>query len=383
MSVVNFKEAKRTRNELELPNLHFIVVDDWIDVIGERAVMAWLRMYSWCDRSNQVIDDDISIKIDTWEQASIPTSLNSLIKRLGVGRDTFYNKILKPLWNVGLVDIEEFKNSKSEGVKPLNIIVYKYPQNNFSLAVKPLEIIRNYEKDYSSTSKTFAKKGGRPKKQEKASEADAPMPDKGVVLKENGGWFSNRTGDGSKIEPINSLNSITKNLNSITNISDTKDTIANPSTSLKKMDSEIHSSSEKTKEEQKEAYFNKGFYNNSEHVPEKISHMLKVFSRTQKEAREYYNIILLAKKNNEDGFNYMIWLENEDELVNEIEDAFSRAVRKIEQEGSVKNEQGYLYQTVYQTIHSYIATRLRGQEDTESGRKSIYFNWLEEDVDNE
>lgn len=141
MSVVNFKKGKRSRNELELPNLHFIVVDDWIDVIGERAVMAWLRMYSWCDQSNQV---------------TIPTSLNSLIKRLGVGKATFYNKILKPLWNVGLIDLEECKDSQSKDVISLNIIVYKYPQNNFSLAVKPLEIIRSYGKDYTFSSKTVA-----------------------------------------------------------------------------------------------------------------------------------------------------------------------------------------------------------------------------------
>lgn len=377
MNVVNFKEAKRSRSELELPNLHFIVVDDWIEVVGERAVMSWLRMYSWCDRS--VRETDVkSDQSQKWEQASIPVSLNSTMKKLGVSRATFYNKILKPLWNVGLIDIEEFKGSKSKGVKPLNIIVYKYPQNNFTLAIQPLKKIRDYEKDYSSASKIFAKKGGRPQIEESDSEAGSSILVEGMVQKKNHGWFKNKTGDGSKIKPINSLNSITKSPNSITNILDTKDTTANPSNILKKIDSKTYLNSEKTKEEQKEAYFNKGFYNNSEHVPEKISSMLKVFSRTQKEAREYYNIILLAKKNNEIKFNYVIWLEHEDELVSKIEDAFSRAIRKVEQEGSINNEQGYLYQTLYQTMYNYLVTRLSVQEDTGSSRKGIYYNWLEE-----
>ncbi|RKJ31559.1 hypothetical protein D7X33_40285, partial [Butyricicoccus sp. 1XD8-22] len=161
-TVMTFKKGKIPRNELELPTLHFVVVDQWIDVIGEKALLAWLHMYSWCNREKT--EDDVE-NINLWEQAKIPTSYKKIIKRLGVGRDTFYNKILKPLWNVGLIDIEEYTESDNKGTKPMNIIVYKYPQNNKNLSHQEIAIIRDYDKDYHSKAKTFAKMGGRPKKE--------------------------------------------------------------------------------------------------------------------------------------------------------------------------------------------------------------------------
>src|SRR5690625_1907787 len=90
--LLTFKKGELKREELELPTLHFVVVDQWIDVIGEKALLAWLRMYSWCDRSNSNNTEQ-----NLWEEAKIPSSINKIIKKLGVGRDTFYNKILKPL----------------------------------------------------------------------------------------------------------------------------------------------------------------------------------------------------------------------------------------------------------------------------------------------
>ncbi|WP_053071943.1 hypothetical protein [Ornithinibacillus contaminans] len=212
-SQTNFKSGSIPREELELPTLHFVVMDQWINVIGDKALLAWLKMYSWCKR------DDKDSEVNQWEQARVPRSLMKVIKDLGVGKDTFYNKILKPLWNVGLIDIEEFGDSNIKGTKPINIIVYKYPQNNYSLSVKPLVQVRDYDKDYSSTSKTFAKKGGRPKKTNAdsvqnigGSEIEPP-----VVPDENGGGFSNRTGGRSEIEPNNSFNSINNSLNSFSN----------------------------------------------------------------------------------------------------------------------------------------------------------------------
>src|SRR5690606_2936464 len=109
--------------QLELPTLHFVVMDQWLDVIGEKALLAWLKFYTWCDRDRNKGDKPIDINL--WEQSKIPSSFRQLMKRLGVGNDTFYNKIIKPLWNVGLIDIEEFEDSKNTGQKPMNIIVYK------------------------------------------------------------------------------------------------------------------------------------------------------------------------------------------------------------------------------------------------------------------
>src|SRR5699024_2591837 len=202
---LTFRRGKVSRNELELTTLQFVVMGQWVDVIGERALFAWLKMYTWCKR-----DEDT--ERNQWEEARIPTSYNNIIKRLGVGRDTFYNRILKPLWNVGLIDIEVFEDSKVKGVKPMNIIVYKYPQNSKSLAHEELGVIRNYDKDYQSTSKTFDKKGGRRRVESFENEGGAKI-EGGVVMNENGGWFSNRTGGGSEIEPNNSLNNINNSLN--------------------------------------------------------------------------------------------------------------------------------------------------------------------------
>lgn len=222
----SFKKGSIPRAELELPSLHFVVVDQWIDEIGDKAFLAWLKMYSWCKR------DEEDSEINHWEEARVPRSLKKLIKDLGVGRDTFYNKILKPLWNVGLIDIEEYEDSNNKGTKPINIIVYKYPQNNYSLSVKPLVKCRDYDTDYSSTSRTFAKKGGRPKKssEENSDEGGSKIepgygePQQGLkrgfqnrtpgVLDENSGEFLDRTPESSEIEPNNIFNSINNSLNS-------------------------------------------------------------------------------------------------------------------------------------------------------------------------
>lgn len=210
--VVTFKEGRVSRNELELPTLHFVVMDQWIDVIGERALMAWLKMYSWCKR------DEVT-EVNQWEQAKIPTSFNQIIKKLGVGRTTFYKNILQPLWNVGLIDIEEFANSENKGHKPMNVIVYKYPQNNKALAHQEIKEIRNYDKDYQSEARTFAKRGGRKRKQEGGTE-----PVQGVVLDEYKGVYQTSTGGGTEIVHNNILNTNNNSLNNINNkITTTKD----------------------------------------------------------------------------------------------------------------------------------------------------------------
>lgn len=203
---LNFKEGKEPRNQLELPTLHFIVTDQWTDVLSEKAIFSWLRMYSWCKR------DEENAKVNLWEQSRIPYSFTKLRKKLNVGNDTFYNKILKPLWNVGLIDIEEYDTSDNKGTKPMNIIVYKYPQNNKALAYEPIKEIRNYDTDYTSNARTFAKKGGRPKVQGGSQIEHPPVP------KQNTPPFSNRTPGGSQIEHINIFNTFSKSFNSLSNI---------------------------------------------------------------------------------------------------------------------------------------------------------------------
>lgn len=47
------KKGKKSRNELFLPALRYIVVDDWVDKIGHEALVAWLKLHSWVDRTDE------------------------------------------------------------------------------------------------------------------------------------------------------------------------------------------------------------------------------------------------------------------------------------------------------------------------------------------
>src|SRR5699024_7000191 len=151
---INFSKGEKRREELQLPVLHFIAADDWMDKLGNDAFCAWLKLYTWCDRSSNRNDKENDV---------IPTSFKKVMERLNVGRKKFYNSIIRPLWNYGLIDIMEYNKSNSDGQKPMNIIVYEYPQNDITKKYEPLEQIRNYDTDYSSASRTFAQKGGRKK----------------------------------------------------------------------------------------------------------------------------------------------------------------------------------------------------------------------------
>lgn len=204
-NVLTFKEGKTNRNDLQLPILHFVVTDQWTDVIGEKALFAWLKMYSWCKR-------DVETEDNQWETSKIPTSFNQIIKRLRVGRETFYQSILRPLWNVGLIDIEEFEDSSRKGQKPMNVIVYKYPQNNSDLSTREITEIRNYDTDYTSTARTFAQKGGRKRKVEGGTE-----PVQGGVPDQYRGVYQTSTDPRTEIVPNNSINTLNNNINTINN----------------------------------------------------------------------------------------------------------------------------------------------------------------------
>src|SRR5699024_11578604 len=93
----------------------------------------------------------------------VPRSITSVAKELNMTRTTLYNTVIRPLWNYGLIDLKEYYNEKIKGTSATNIIVYKYPQNKKELETKPIEKIRDYDTDYNSKAKVFAKLGGRQK----------------------------------------------------------------------------------------------------------------------------------------------------------------------------------------------------------------------------
>ncbi len=87
------------RNEQKLPTLHFVVIDQWLTVVSEKAFVLWLRLHTLSDSPIDLSDELIS------------------------------------LWEVGLVDIDDTKK----------IIVYDYPQNNILLSTEP---IKKYRTDF-------------------------------------------------------------------------------------------------------------------------------------------------------------------------------------------------------------------------------------------
>jgi hypothetical protein len=146
MSVV--KQAKKARQELNLPILSFEVADSWIDHLEYEQFGWWLKLHSWVDRSDSKYCDN-----------HIPYTLESVFEKLGVSKATFYRKV-KVLWECGLIEIVEFEKSERKSQKPKNILVYEYPFHEIERKYKPLTKLRDWQKDYESQSKLAGLKGG-------------------------------------------------------------------------------------------------------------------------------------------------------------------------------------------------------------------------------
>lgn len=164
----NVEAGKRKREDLKLPILHFAVADgltgeSWIETLGHRAFCAWLTLHTLVDRTDQA-------EAQYNNRNTVPRSLESLAKDIfKCDKKTFYNKVVKPLWNYGLIDVVEWKEHKKIGQKAHNIIVYHYPQNEKTLETQPLIQIRDYNTDYSSAAKIFADKRKNAKKAVKSN----------------------------------------------------------------------------------------------------------------------------------------------------------------------------------------------------------------------
>lgn len=111
-----------------MPSLFSIALTDWLPKLGEKAFLAWLRMHSW--RTEQ----------GTTEPVQLPLSLNRIIKRLKVGNSTFYDHILRPLWNYGLIDLKPAAAGQKH-----QLIVYSYPLDDPMKSSNPLLQIRDYD----------------------------------------------------------------------------------------------------------------------------------------------------------------------------------------------------------------------------------------------
>ncbi|MFZ3580320.1 hypothetical protein [Virgibacillus sp. DJP39] len=147
---MNIKKGKVARGELRLPQLYFIVADEWIDKLGEKTFCYWLKLLTLVDRTNEA-------EKKYGNRSTIPRSFTKIYKRMGISKNSFYRNVIHPLWDYGLIDIEVWEDSYIKGTKPKNIIVYEYPFNTFKLAIQPLEKRRNYKTDYTSDSAKYSR----------------------------------------------------------------------------------------------------------------------------------------------------------------------------------------------------------------------------------
>lgn len=206
MSNSFIKKGKKSRNELFLPSLRYVVADDWIDKLGHDAFIAWIKLHTWVDRSDENRDHD-----------RIPYSLESTWKKLGVGKTKFYQKIIRPLWEYGLIDIIEYEESQRKSQKPKNIVVYESPYNKHETEVKPLEKLRDYNKDYDSVSQVFGRKGGQPAHKVNGSQTRTVENDGSQTRTVDGS--QTRTVTVHKNEPSNVSNNLLINTNKSSNVS--------------------------------------------------------------------------------------------------------------------------------------------------------------------
>lgn len=200
MENIKISAGKTPRNELRLPNLHFIVVDDWFKKIDRKTFCFWLELVTLCDRSDKNRENDI-----------VPQSISKLAANMGMSRNTLM-KHIKTLWNYGFIDLEEYEESKIQGQKPVNIIVYSAPRNSGKLLMEPLEKIRDYDKDYHSKARKFASRKTVIALERKKAKENNP-----VQKNEQGPVQKNEQDPVQKFEQNNVLNISSNSLNTINN----------------------------------------------------------------------------------------------------------------------------------------------------------------------
>jgi hypothetical protein len=128
---------EETSNLSPVLAIHSTMLSDWLPKLGPQAFLAWLQFHDWKDSGQ-----------DPQQPFVVPLPLTQLIKRLKVGNSTFYDKILRPLWNYGLINLQYAK----KGGHHIRLIVYTAPLNQPEKADKPLELLRFYDEDLTLSS---------------------------------------------------------------------------------------------------------------------------------------------------------------------------------------------------------------------------------------
>lgn len=148
--------GKKPRHQLRLPQPYFVVVDDWLDKLGEKSYLLWFKLLAKVDRTEGTKD-------------TVKMTQVKLAKSLGISKPTLL-KLEKPLYEYGFIDYKEYHFDN--GNVGENIVVYEAPMNDEANLSKPLVKIRDWDKR-TEEKFDFSKKGGRP--YHNKTEAVAPV----------------------------------------------------------------------------------------------------------------------------------------------------------------------------------------------------------------
>lgn len=103
------KADAKPRDDLYLkfyyPAVDLFREDSWVKVLGPKTFVCWLQLLTMVDRSPAGYD-----KYENTQ--TVPRSLEGLAKLFGISRPIFYGQVIKPLWNYGLIDLEEWQEQK-------------------------------------------------------------------------------------------------------------------------------------------------------------------------------------------------------------------------------------------------------------------------------
>ncbi|WP_096186857.1 hypothetical protein [Evansella halocellulosilytica] len=188
------KGKKKSRDELMLPPLYFVSMTDWEKKLGSDTLINWLKLLTLVDRTEEALDK-------YGNKSTIPRSLRKLMVEFGLSKATFYRKVIRPLWEYGFIDVITWNGSSNDGHKPKNIMVYEYPQNEFHLAVKPLQKIRDYDRDYNSVQAIFGRKGANKRKETDMNKSSKRTYQGNGEEEHNNDGLKNETTMVSEIEP--------------------------------------------------------------------------------------------------------------------------------------------------------------------------------------
>lgn len=307
--------------------------------ISNNAKIAWaiLRDRSSLSRKNEWFDKDNGRIYFIYKNKELMDILN-------IKSETTLTKIKKELKDSNLIE------EKRMGFNKPNKIYLIYPEITES-DMYEIDNLENYEHEPIE------------KRNEEIDEKSYPQEQTQV------GQGTTKNG-----VPKNEVHELQKMKSNNTDSSNTSKDLDTKDTRIKDFPSNqfIDLVNEKERLKLKEKYMKEAFFSNEDYVPEKLANMLKVFFVTPEEARMYYDVIMLAKRNAEKEIDQVIWLEHHPELEQKIISTFSRSFRKIEKERNIDNPKGYIFKSIYELLINEF------KKPFEATNAPYLYNWLEE-----